>query len=576
MKNNIKNKSFSLLISVIVVSLIFILISTPIIAKTTVNININGTDVNFSENMGYPFIDENSRTQVPFRVTVEEFGATVGWNSELRMAYAELNGIIVYAPIGENYIIVNGSTVKNDTYAVIVNNRTYCPIRKVLEALGGKVSWNSETKTVSVASSVNNTSNKNTANPIDSTNNSKTIRTQLTILTEFSDVKLSTSENDWNNFWYDDNNNSVSSYYTKMSNGFLEFQPANDSFGEKNNGIVKITLDMEHPNCTAENPEAINYDTFNLFEKIITRADKYIDFSEYDKDNNLIISPDELDIVIITAGYEESYYRPIESKAVSGVQIIEADYVYSDNVYLDTYVLSGELMYNSETFQDEISSIGIVCHELGHQLGLPDLYDTDYSSSGLEFHALMASGSSLYVPNYIEGTIPAPMTAWSRIQVNFIEPIEIKKSGKYTLYAQSSDKYNILKIPTLNPKEYFLLENRQIEGFGEAWTYYMEQGGIAIWRINEEVIENSLFENTVNDNENNYGVSLMEASGYDDLKQEILDYSYWYNHYYAKGYIDTFSPTTYPSSDLHDGTPTGITITVLDKSEDEMTITIDF
>ena len=47
-----------------------------------------------------------------------------------------------------------------------------------------------------------------------------------------------------------------------------------------------------------------------------------------------------------------------------------------------------------ERFADgSLVSIGVFCHEYGHQLGMPDLYDTDYSGNGLGLFCLMAAGS---------------------------------------------------------------------------------------------------------------------------------------------------------------------------------------
>lgn len=125
---------------------------TPISAETVVNIVLDGEEVVFTEDMGFPFIDANNRTQVPLRVTLESFGATVNWDGEQEMASATIDDITVHVPINKSYILVNGVEVANDTEAVIVNSRTYCPIRKVLEAFGAVVTWEDTTKTVVVAS----------------------------------------------------------------------------------------------------------------------------------------------------------------------------------------------------------------------------------------------------------------------------------------------------------------------------------------------------------------------------------------------------------------------------------------
>ena len=66
------------------------------------------------------------------------------------MAVVMKDGITVQAPVGQAYILVNGVPVPNDTSAVIRDERTYLPIRAVLEAFGAKVSWNNDTRTVAV------------------------------------------------------------------------------------------------------------------------------------------------------------------------------------------------------------------------------------------------------------------------------------------------------------------------------------------------------------------------------------------------------------------------------------------
>lgn len=115
-----------------------------------IDISINDNNVAFTEQSGAPFIDANSRTQVPLRVTMESFGANVSWNQESQTAIVERFGTIVEVPIGESYIMVNYEKFETDTAAIIKDNRTYLPIRAVLEAFGGVIGWNQETQTVTV------------------------------------------------------------------------------------------------------------------------------------------------------------------------------------------------------------------------------------------------------------------------------------------------------------------------------------------------------------------------------------------------------------------------------------------
>lgn len=138
------------LVGLIILNIYLIQVSTAN-AQNNISVTINNQNVVFNEDMGFPFVDTNGRTQVPFRATMEAFGATVNWDDEKNMAYVQKGNTVIYVPINQNYIIVNGLTVQNDTSASVVNSRTYCPIRKILESFGAEVNWDANIKTVIVS-----------------------------------------------------------------------------------------------------------------------------------------------------------------------------------------------------------------------------------------------------------------------------------------------------------------------------------------------------------------------------------------------------------------------------------------
>lgn len=117
-------------------------------AGSNISVTIDGKTVVLDETFGKPFIDTNSRTLVPFRGVMEEFGGTVTWDNENRIAIVEKNGTTVQAPINQKYILVNGQKKDNDTAAVIKDERTYLPIRAVLEAFGAGVAWDNANRIV--------------------------------------------------------------------------------------------------------------------------------------------------------------------------------------------------------------------------------------------------------------------------------------------------------------------------------------------------------------------------------------------------------------------------------------------
>lgn len=138
----------------VIICMLMLTVAVSFAANSTVNIKIDGSTVEFNEDYGFPFIDENDRTQVPLRVTMETFGAVVSWDNLMNRAVISYDGITIEVPIGEKYIVVDGEKVVNDTEARIIGDRTYLPIRVVLESLNAKVGWENDTSTVTVGKPV--------------------------------------------------------------------------------------------------------------------------------------------------------------------------------------------------------------------------------------------------------------------------------------------------------------------------------------------------------------------------------------------------------------------------------------
>ncbi|MBO5666659.1 MAG: family 10 glycosylhydrolase, partial [Firmicutes bacterium] len=117
-------------------------------AAGDVTITIDGEPLYIEASMGAPFIDKNSRTQVPLNAAMTAIGAKVTWNGAERIAVVEKDGITVQVPIGQKYILKDGQRIDNDTEAIIKDQRTYLPIRVVMEAFGAEVGWDGTTRTV--------------------------------------------------------------------------------------------------------------------------------------------------------------------------------------------------------------------------------------------------------------------------------------------------------------------------------------------------------------------------------------------------------------------------------------------
>ncbi|WP_105616555.1 stalk domain-containing protein [Vallitalea okinawensis] len=132
-------------VSFLVVSVMALgLIGEPIQSEAKeLKLYSDGKKVCFSEDLGFPFIDNNGRTQIPFRAFSEAFGSEVTWDGDARVAYAVKDNITIAIPVGKNYISRNGHKIDSDTENSIINDRVHVPLRIVMESFNCNVDWDS-------------------------------------------------------------------------------------------------------------------------------------------------------------------------------------------------------------------------------------------------------------------------------------------------------------------------------------------------------------------------------------------------------------------------------------------------
>ncbi|AVH58505.1 MULTISPECIES: immune inhibitor A domain-containing protein [Streptomyces] len=72
------------------------------------------------------------------------------------------------------------------------------------------------------------------------------------------------------------------------------------------------------------------------------------------------------------------------------------------------------------TIQPENGGLGVFAHEYGHDLGLPDHYDTAGGENSTGFWTLMSSGSWLGTGKDSIGDLPGDFTAWDKLQLGWL------------------------------------------------------------------------------------------------------------------------------------------------------------
>ena len=229
----------------------------------------------------------------------------------------------------------------------------------------------------------------------------------------------------------------------------------------------------------------------------------------YDTDGNGYISNKELHIVVVVAGYESSMtgspapsiwahrwnLNNVTPPTLDGK--ILGEYNYNGG-----YAQFGEIHFDSVNPQHQ-ATIGIMAHELGHDLTWPDLYDTDNSSEGVGNWSIMGSGSWNYVTT--QGDLPSMPDAWLKWYQGWMTPTAVNGTltGASIAQAETNAKAYLLRpnpggvdwnfFITSGTGEFFLVENRQKTGYDAG----LPGCGLLIWHIDESVTSN----NSANANE---------------------------------------------------------------------------
>ncbi len=310
----------------------------------------------------------------------------------------------------------------------------------------------------------------------------------------FKEQWAHSEESYWAQSLFGDEGNTMKNYFKLMSKGNFWWEPVEETYGEENNGIVYVTLNMQHPGALSGQPASIGAARIPALQA----AAEYVDFAKYDTDGNGGLSWEELTVVYICGGRSTKIDYSPTGYNVWGVHSFQSPgtdwYATIDGVRVMArqdeakYCGVGEMSYDGKPI-----GFGTIAHELGHVLGANDLYTRGTNVSwcgGPGDIALQGGGSALgKLKGVREGEAPAAIDPYYLLQYGF-EKAEVAQDGTYTLYSRESDKgeYNIIKISTANPKEYYLIENRYTK---DASSYDAIPGaakGIQIWHVDESIM----------------------------------------------------------------------------------------
>ncbi|WP_169525269.1 cell wall-binding repeat-containing protein [Pseudalkalibacillus hwajinpoensis] len=395
----------------------------------------------------------------------------------------------------------------------------------------------------------------------------------LVLLVEFNDVKIKNKDADWNKRFFGSTGSTLNKYYDEVSEGKLQFKAASETSGVVNDGVVKVSINKNHPRPEGAYNQNERY--YQLFKDAVSASNAKVNYAQFDQNKDGYLSSEELHIVTIVAGGEASYGD--EGKVVWGhmTNLYDSEAPRLDGVKIGAYLANGGYTMFGENHGDHMATVGIIAHELGHDLGLPDLYDYDNSSFGVGIHSLMGGGAWTTANYKYGGEYPTHLDPWSKMVLGFIRPVEVQDNGTYQVTNFLANDYSVLKLKTPDESEYFLVENRQFKGFDIGLAEYAAAPGIAIWHIDEDQLSNGM----VNQDETHKAVDLEEANesrlGYPEFDQDPEHYPYmYYDHYFSGNGYAQFTNTSKPNSKLYSGSNSSVSVTVLDPSRDSMAVSV--
>ena len=127
-----------------------------------------------------------------------------------------------------------------------------------------------------------------------------------------------------------------------------------------------------------------------------------------------------------------------------------------------------------------LSPFGVMAHEFGHVLGLPELYAPNKPHEGIGIWGLMGQGTWVG-----RGDAPPHLCAWSKLTLGWVDPIVVDRTQSVTLpgVGRSAQVVKIYAKGPHEPWEYFLIENREQRGADRR----IPGPGLLIWHIDERL-----------------------------------------------------------------------------------------
>lgn len=277
-------------------------------------------------------------------------------------------------------------------------------------------------------------------------------------------------------FGADNGELSVNDYFREVSQGQFRFDPV--CVGDNETGVHIVHLDKDYSFeqlCHEDYPFFdFSCDAAVVMDDLISKG---LDINRFRADG---IDHDNFEEILIQYFDSSQEMRPSQWYDTDALMFIFPP-VNTEKV--DLTPLSSD--YNDYGLYSHIchnSSLGTIVHELTHTLGAVDVYNYCYVKNDL-----MSDGFDRYGSDVTSHIDPYYKLIWGWCKTQLIIT-----DGTVKLYPAISPSYSPALIPTDDPNQYFLIENRQPEGYdnifasGEGDPDYT---GLTVWRVDKLALE---------------------------------------------------------------------------------------
>ena len=286
----------------------------------------------------------------------------------------------------------------------------------------------------------------------------------------------------------------IKEYFSDQSKG--QFQPVFDVIGP-------VTLDNEYAyyGKDAGSSKDISYNVF-VKESLEKACQLKENWNELDNNGD-----GKVDMVfIIFAGLGQNYTNSYGDINTIWPKEVPSQYKIGNTIFAgccSTCELRPTKAVDGVITATTPDGIGVFCHELSHALGLPDFYDTNDKSFGMDYWSIMDYGQ--YAVNSFT---PVNYTAYERDFMQWQPIEELKKPCTLRIPCFSKGGHGYKIVNDANPNEYYVLENRQDYG----WDRLCKTRGHGLMVTHVDYDRSAWLINKVNTNASHQRMTIIPAN----------------------------------------------------------------